>query len=116
MARGRRLACRVVKGMGRKGRRRKPPRQPRYLMDYVRLTPFLGPIAEAVGCGSAPLEAPSDQLEVDGDVAPRGVGVGADLVGGIDKCLGCLTLHAWQRDPQCHGDAEPLRDGADADV
>src|SRR5262245_4572568 len=55
------------------------------------------------------------QHQAHGPVAPRGVRVGTDLLGGVDQRLGRTVGQPWQRDPQLDLEPEALRNGADPD-
>ncbi len=53
-------------------------------------------------------------FQVHRDIAAGGVGVRADLVGGVDQLFGLRLLQAGQRDAEGDGETEALAVGADA--
>ncbi len=55
-------------------------------------------------------------MQTDVDIATGGVGVRADLVGGIDQALGVGLFQTWQADVQVDVQTETARDLANADM
>src|SRR5688572_2355772 len=69
------------------------------------------------GVGPKPNTQTSDDSQADVDIAPRGVGIRADVVGFLDESLRLCLFHARKRDAQSDIQSEAaFRTRTDADI